>query len=80
MKSINRPVEEANVGGVDFVLVLNGGYEAGDWGGDQVQGGVHLLRLLHKVSIEENFRKFGWFLYNLGFPLRIKLNMCEADK
>ena len=26
----DAPVEEANVGGVDFVLVLNGGYEAGD--------------------------------------------------
>ena len=29
-EKIDTPVEEANVGGVDFVLVLNGGYEAGD--------------------------------------------------
>ena len=47
------PVEEANVAGVDFVLVLNGGDEAWDGGGHQVEGGVHLLGLLHQVDIEE---------------------------
>ena len=47
------PVEEANVAGVDFVLVLNGGDEPGDGGGDQVERGVHLLGLLHQVGIEE---------------------------
>ena len=47
------PVEEANVAGVDFVLVLNGGDETGDGGGDQVERGVHLLGLLHQVDIEE---------------------------
>ena len=51
----NRPVEEANVAGVDFVLVLNGGDEAGDGGGDEVQGGVHLLCLLHQVCSEEKW-------------------------
>ena len=51
---MDRPVEEADVAGVDFVLVLNGGDEAGHGGGDEVEGGVHLLRLLHKVRIEEN--------------------------
>ena len=47
------PVEEANVAGVDFVLVLNGGDEAWDGGGHQVERGVHLLGLLHQVDIEE---------------------------
>ena len=49
---MDRPVEEADVAGVDFVLVLNGRDEAGNGGGDEVEWGVHLLCLLHQVSIE----------------------------
>ena len=39
-------VDVADVGGVDFVLVLDGGDEAGDGGRDQVQGSVHILSFL----------------------------------
>ena len=60
MKKV-KPVEESDVAGVDFVLVLDWGDQPGHRGGHQVQGGVHLFGLLHKFVHE---------LFELEFSLK----------
>lgn len=47
------PVDVADIVGADLVLVLDAGDKPRHCGGHQVQGGVHLFRLLQYSSINK---------------------------